>query len=192
VPYTTMITLPAGTLPAAGFVRLTTCPTRMCLPTTVNPSLTSSSRALVNVIPTTSGTGTRGGALAGGLAVGLADGGAAVEVAGDVGRELARVTEGDVTEGDVREGAAAVECRVAAAELGLAADAPAATGVAVAACPAAAVVVTPPLAASPRPLGELLSRHAVTDPASSRTSRPATARAPRPARHGRGAGGRGA
>ena len=85
-----MITLPAGTSPDGGSVRVTTCPTRVCLPTTVNPSLTSSSRALVKVIPTTSGTGTRGGALeAGGLteglAVWLADGGAVVEAAVDVG-----------------------------------------------------------------------------------------------------------
>ena len=78
MPYTTMIRLPAGTLPADGFVRVTICPRRVCLPRTVNPSLMSSSRALVKVIPTTSGTGSRGcGAgevtLAEGLAEGLAE-----------------------------------------------------------------------------------------------------------------------
>ena len=133
MPYTTMIRLPGGTSPADGLVRVTTCPTRVCLPTTLNPSLMSSSRALAKVIPTTSGTGTRGGALeAGGLAeelaVGPPDEGAAVEATGDAGRELAGVTAG----GDA-EATAAVECRVApAAEVDLDADPAAGTGVAAA------------------------------------------------------------
>ena len=133
MPYTTMTRLPGGTSPADGFVRVTSCPTRVCLPTTLNPSPTSSSRALVKVIPTTSGTGTRGGALeagglAGRLAEGLPGGGTAVEATGDAGRELAGVTAG----GDP-EATAAVECRVApAAEVDLDADPAAGTGVAAA------------------------------------------------------------
>ena len=46
-----MITLPAGISPAGGLVRVTICPTRVCLPATVNPSLASSRRAVVKVIP---------------------------------------------------------------------------------------------------------------------------------------------
>ena len=63
MPYTTMIKLPAGTSPADGLVRATTCPRRVCRPRTVNPSPMSSRRAWVKVIPTTSGTGTSGGVL---------------------------------------------------------------------------------------------------------------------------------
>src|SRR5580693_3762173 len=62
VPYTTMITLPAGASPD-GLVLVTVCPKRGCLPTTVNPSSSSASRALVKVMPTTSGTGTSAGAV---------------------------------------------------------------------------------------------------------------------------------
>ena len=127
-----MIKLPAGTSPADGFVRATTCPTRVCLPRTVKPSLMSSSRAWVKVIPTTSGTGTSGGvleadALTEGLAVGLPDAGAAVELAGAAEGEL-----GWVTERDVAGATAAVGCCGAAAELDLDADPAAASGVAAA------------------------------------------------------------
>ena len=72
-----MITLPAGAWPW-GLVLVTVCPRRARLPTTLNPSSISTSRALAKVMPTTSGTGTSGGAVAGGvLTVALAVGAAA-------------------------------------------------------------------------------------------------------------------
>jgi hypothetical protein len=89
VPYTTLITLPAGAWPAGGLVRVTICPTRMCTPTTRNPSLCSSSEAAVNFMPTTSGTGTRDGVPeAEELAEGLAEGLAVGLPVGDAEREL--------------------------------------------------------------------------------------------------------
>ncbi len=175
-----MIKLPAGTSPADGLVRVTTWPGRVCLPRTVNPSLMSSRRALMKVIPTTSGTGTRDGGLEAGAlaeeaealavgrpardAVGLPGTGAAGELAG----------EGWATERAVAGASAAVERCGPAAGPALDAD--------LAAWPVAEGVVTVPLAASGRPLGLPLSRHAVTEPASSATSSAATARAARPVR----------
>ena len=74
-----MITLPAGAWPE-GLVLVTVCPTRGWLPTTRNPSSISTARALANVMPTTSGTGTSAGAVeAGALAVALVAGAAALE-----------------------------------------------------------------------------------------------------------------
>jgi hypothetical protein len=85
-----MITLPAGASPSGGFVPVTICPRRVCLPTTMNPSLASSSRALMKRMPTTSGTGTRAGVLeAGGVDEGLAVRDAGEETAADGTVELA-------------------------------------------------------------------------------------------------------
>jgi hypothetical protein len=64
-----MITLPAGTSPAGGLVRVTVCPTRVCLPTNVNPSLASSSRASEGVAVEPAGDAARELALARGGAV---------------------------------------------------------------------------------------------------------------------------
>ena len=172
-----MTRLPAGISPADGFVRVTTCPRRVCLPTTVNPSLTSSSRALMKVIPTTSGTGSRGGPEEDALAVGRPGGGAALEPAGAAGRELAAPAGSDVA-----GATAAVGWVAAAAELDPDPGLGAATGSVAAGRPVATGVVGTLLAASCLPLGVALSRHAVTGPASSRISKPAAARAPRPAR----------
>src|ERR1700722_16388461 len=82
-----MITLPAGAWPD-GLVLVTVCPSRACLPATLNPSSISTSRALAKVMPTTLGTGTSAGAVAAGpLAVALAVGVAVREAGGEaVGR----------------------------------------------------------------------------------------------------------
>src|ERR1700733_1440846 len=80
-----MIVLPAGAVPE-GFVRVTTCPVRECLPVTVNPRLSSTCVALAKRSPTTSGIATTAGVLeGGGFTVGLA----VRAPVGDAGRELA-------------------------------------------------------------------------------------------------------
>lgn len=94
-----MIVLPADACPE-GLVRVTICPTRVCLATTVNPWFSSFVSAFVKVRPTTAGIVTRGGvlaaeALAVGLAVGLAAGVAALDVAGERDGAAERELAGD-------------------------------------------------------------------------------------------------
>src|ERR1700734_2269814 len=119
-----MIVLPFGASPD-GFVRVTTCPARVCLPVTLNPRLSSTWVALAKRRPTTSGTAITGGVLAVarrvGLAVGVPFGEAERELAGDGARELAG-------EGELRPAGttAAAPDGTAAAALDLDADAEAA------------------------------------------------------------------
>jgi hypothetical protein len=80
-------------------VRVTIFPVMVCLPTTVNPSLTSTCRALAKVRPTTSGIVIMGGvleadALGVGLAVWVLARDAEGELAEDADRELAGAGEG--------------------------------------------------------------------------------------------------
>jgi len=157
VPYTTMITLPAGACPD-GLVLVTTCPRRACLPATLNPSPMSTSRALTKSMPITSGIGTMTGLLAAGeLTVTLALGVAAREA-----------------EGELAGGAAAE----ADAELGR--DAAAAGVVAAAACRVGGEAVALPAAC-----GEAWNRSAMIDPARSRAATPAIAAMTGPRRRGR-------
>jgi hypothetical protein len=84
-------------------VLTTLSPGGVCVPATVNPSLSSSRRAWGKFMPITSGTGTRGGVLeAGGLAVGVLAGegdgepagGEDAALAGEAGRDLAGDADG--------------------------------------------------------------------------------------------------
>src|ERR1700733_2989935 len=95
-----MIVLPAGAVPE-GFVRVTTCPARECLPVTVNPRLSSTCVALAKRRPTTSGIATAGevlgvGARTVGVAVGAPVGDAGRELAGDAVRGLAAESAGEL------------------------------------------------------------------------------------------------
>src|SRR5579862_2740171 len=128
---------------------------------TLNPSPISTSRALVIVMPTTSGTGTRAGAVvAGPLAVGLTVGAAAREAGGEpAGRAGAE--------------AVAVPGVDGAADL----------AVVVAAVGAGGADVPP--AAVPGDGGESWKRNAMSDPATSSATTPAIAVTTRPGRRGR-------
>jgi hypothetical protein len=147
VPYTTMIKLPAGASPSGGFVRVTICPRRVCLPSTLNPSLTSSSRALIKGMPTTSGTGTRSGVLESwGVDEGLAgavDEGLAVRDAGKEAAEDGTVELAGDAKWEAAGAAAAGSCGFAAAEFDQDAGPAAADGAAAAEWPAGEVVMAP-------------------------------------------------
>ena len=165
-----MTTLPAGAWPD-GFVRVTTCPTRVWSPTTVNPSLLSAAWASAKVMPTTSGIGTTGGVLAAdaltvGLAVGVRFGDAVRELAGDAVRELA----GDAVR-ELAAGAGADAGVGATAELDRGVCAAAAGVFAAAAWLAGAGAAVVLCSARTEGFGEALSCHAVSDPASSRSAR---------------------
>jgi hypothetical protein len=159
VPYTTMIVLPARAWPD-GLVLVTICPSRACLPATLNPSSISASRALVKVMPTTLGTGTSAGAVEGG----------ALAVAADVG-VAAREAGGEAAG---RAGAEAV------AVLGR--DAADVAGAATALLAGEADVLP---AAVPEDCGEPWNRNAMSDPATSSATTPAIAVSTRPGRRGR-------
>jgi hypothetical protein len=104
-----VIVLPAGASPD-GLVLTTFTPGGVCVPTTVNPSLSSSRFAWGKFMPITSGIGTRGGVLdaavlaavlAAGPAVGAAVGALAGEVAGEPASEAERDPAGEA--GEVEE-----------------------------------------------------------------------------------------
>jgi hypothetical protein len=96
-----VIVLPAGASPD-GLVLTTFTPGGVCVPTTVNPSLSSSRFAWGKFMPITSGIGTRGGVLdAAVLAAGPAVGALAGEVAGEPASEAERDPAGEA--GEVEE-----------------------------------------------------------------------------------------
>ena len=191
-----MITLPAGAWPE-GLVRVTMFPARVCLPLTVNPSLSSASRALAKVRPATAGTATTGGVLeAVALTVGVAPaalaGEPAGEPAGDAERELAGAAERVLAGAAELEVAGAAETEFgggAAATRDLDADADVAVAAAGWLAGGGAVVLRTRTTSS-EGCAEALSRHAVNDPAISRSATPAIAKVTRSSRRERPAAGR--
>jgi hypothetical protein len=136
-------------------------------------------------MPTTSGIGTTGGVLAAdaltvGLAVGVRFGDAVRELAGDAVRELA----GDAVR-ELAAGAGADAGVGATAELDRGVCAAAAGVFAAAAWLAGAGAAVVLCSARTEGFGEALSCHAVSDPASSRSATPPTARMTRSGRRGR-------